>query len=207
MAPALPVISWEEVARRVTGRCLRSLRLASLLAVAAGGALAQSGRELEWAVKATFLYKFAPFVGWPADAFPSDTAPLRLCVGGTDPFGELLDRSVAGQRVAGRPVEVARLTDLQQVATCRILFAAGSDQMPVADMLRQASGSPVLTVTDAGTVPEGQARGIIHFEIQAGRVRFDIDEAAAAANRLEISSKLLAMALSVRPRPQPGETP
>jgi hypothetical protein len=206
MPPALRVTPWDDGVRRTLGRWARALRLAALLAVAAGAALAQSGRELEWAVKATFLYKFAPFVGWPPEAFASDAAPLRLCVGGDDPFGDLLDRSVAGQRVAGRSFEVARLTSLQQVGACRILFAAGSVALPVADLLQEANGSPVLTVTDAATAP-GEPRGIIHFEIQAGRVRFDIDQAAAAANHLEISSKLLALALSVRPGTPPEGTP
>jgi hypothetical protein len=59
-------------------------------------------------------------------------------------------------------------------------------------------GTSVLTVTDAARTPN--ARGIIHFVVQNDRVRFHIDERAAARNGLSISSKLLSLALSVRHR-------
>ena len=42
-------------------------------------------RSLEYSVKATFLYKFASFVEWPAGTFSSDAAPFYLCVVGADP--------------------------------------------------------------------------------------------------------------------------
>jgi hypothetical protein len=52
----------------------------------------------------------------------------------------------------------------------------------------------VLTVTDRGS---GAAGGMIQFVMQAGRVRFQIDEGAARANGLTISSKLLELAIAV----------
>jgi hypothetical protein len=54
----------------------------------------------------------------------------------------------------------------------------------------------VLTVTDGEWRPH---RGMVDFEISGGRVRFNIDQAAANAAGLTISSKLLDVALSVRP--------
>jgi YfiR/HmsC-like len=41
---------------------------------------------------------------------------------------------------------------------------------------------------------------MIHFTVAGGRVRFFIDEAAAAERGLSISSRLLALALGVRQR-------
>jgi len=49
--------------------------------------------SLETAVKATYLYKFAPFVTWP-----QRPGPFVICVVGRDPFGPVLDQAVAGQR-------------------------------------------------------------------------------------------------------------
>src|SRR4051812_42915204 len=52
----------------------------------------------EYAVKAAYLYKFAPFVQWPpASLAPGE--PLQLCVVGADPFGRLLDVAATGQMV------------------------------------------------------------------------------------------------------------
>ena len=57
--------------------------LLALLLVAFGPARAWSDGEdqsLELAIKATFLYKFAPFVEWPDTAFASPSSPLWLCM-------------------------------------------------------------------------------------------------------------------------------
>jgi hypothetical protein len=43
---------------------------------------------------------------------------------------------------------------------------------------------------------------MIHFQVAQSRVRFHIDDRAAAESKLDISSKLLALALSVRGRGQ-----
>jgi hypothetical protein len=52
---------------------------------------------------------------------------------------------------------------------------------------------PVLTVTDGQTQPG--ATGMINFILVQGHVRFEINRNAAVASRLEISSKLLTLAV------------
>src|SRR3546814_17794068 len=56
---------------------------------------------------------------------------------------------------------------------------------------------PILTVTDRS---KGVAGGMIEFVMQGGRVRFQIDERAARASGLRISSKLLGLAIAVEDR-------
>jgi hypothetical protein len=46
----------------------------------------------------------------------------------------------------------------------------------------------------------GSTHGIIHFVIRGNRVRFVIDDAAAAKNGMTISSKLMRLALAVHLR-------
>jgi hypothetical protein len=55
-------------------------------------------------------------------------------------------------------------------------------------------GRPVLTVAEDGSANEA----IIQFLLVDGRVRFKIDALAAANSNLVLSSKLLALATSVR---------
>jgi hypothetical protein len=152
---------------------------------------------LEMAVKATYLYKFAPFVEWPAAAFASPTAPLMLCVVGNDPFGEMLDRAAWGARDGDHPVAVRRLRVVAGASGCHIVYAAGSAAQPVGDILAALRGRPVLTVADAGAQ---SAPAIIQFVTADNRLRFDIDAAAAAESGLVISSKLLSLAVHVRSR-------
>lgn len=165
---------------------------------AAGGASAQP--RLDLAVKATFLYKLAPFVDWPPDVAPSSDNSFAICIVGDDPFGPTLDRAVAGQQIGGRPITVRRLAVATRNSGCRIAFIAGSRTQSVRDALKILRGSPVLTVTDE--TPNG---GVIDFVIDQGRVHFRIDDEAAADGGLAISSKLLSLAVAVNPRSGSGQ--
>jgi hypothetical protein len=160
-------------------------------------ALAQ-GRALEYAVKATYLYKFAPFVDWPADAFASPSSPFDLRIAGDDPFRDALDAAVSDQRIGERRIVVRRLALTDRPAGCHILFLGGANPHAAAAALSAVSGAPVLTITDGAQEPA--AKGVVNFVVQANRVRFEIDDLAAAAHRLTISSKLLNLALNVRSR-------
>ena len=153
---------------------------------------------LEAAVKATYLYKFAPFVEWPDPTTEFPGGAFSLCVVGDPLFGGLLERAVAGQDVSGRPIAVRRYATISGNPGCAMMFVTGSPAQPVGDVLALVRGQPVLTVTDGAHDPA--ARGIINFVIADNRVRFEIDEAAAAANQLAVSSKLLALAARVVPR-------
>jgi hypothetical protein len=174
--------------------------LAGLALVAGLTGAAPAGAQagpLESAVKATFLYKFAPFVEWPPRALGTSEQPMIFCVQGDDGFAATLERAVAGQRVAGRALSVRRLGRVGRESGCHVLYAAGSRAQSAADAVRSVAGAPVLSVTDEA---RGSAHGIIHFVLKDNRVRFEIDEVAAAQSGLLISSKLLSLATKVRTR-------
>ena len=173
--------------------------LTAALALGAGvGARAQDA-SLEYPVKATYLYKLAPFVEWwPAAAFASPTAPLDICVLGHDPFGPILDRAVAGQQIGERPLAVWRLEAAEAGAGCHVMYVAGSPAQSAAQALEAVRGAPVLTVTDAAQGPS--RKGVVHFVLQDNRVRFEIDDQAAAEQGLRVSYKQLSLASAVRRR-------
>ena len=167
--------------------------LCAVLSYAAAPPPAVAQTSLEIAVKATDLYKFAAFVDWPPSAFAGPTDPAVLCVAGDDPFGQVLDQAVRGQKIGGRPIVVMRLDHLERGAPCHILFAASSRRQSSAEALDRVRGQPVLTVTDEAGDPA--ARGMIDFVLKEGHVRFRIDPRAAERNGLTISSKLLSLAV------------
>lgn len=170
-----------------------ALLLALSAALVAGvHATAFAASSLEYAIKATYLLKLAPFVEWPGTV-PSD---FNICVIGRDPFGGLLQRAAAGQTIDGHPVQVQVLGMITGPSGCQVMYIAGSDSQSVAAALQQVRGQPVLTVTDSQNDPA--AKGIINFVIDEDRVRFEIDNAAASAGGLRISSKLLSIAVHVR---------
>lgn len=144
------------------------------------------------AVKGTFLYKFVPFVEWPASAFAGPDAPVVICIVGDDPFGPNIERAMAEQRLGARPVAVKKMTVAHVRSGCHVMYIAGSDAQSVGQALKVVHGEPVLTVTD-GSAP----KGVIDFAMAAGRVRFRIDEQSAVDNGLQIRAQLLSLAISV----------
>lgn len=157
---------------------------------------ARADEPLELAVKATYLYKLAPFVSWPPSAWPDPGAPLVICIQGKDPFGPLIDRAVTGQKIGGRQVVVRRLAKIDSASGCQIAYIGGSDVQPQAAALREIGRAPVLTVTDEERGPGDD--GDVRLVLLDGRVRFIIDNGQAQQQGLSISSKLLALALKVK---------
>jgi len=149
---------------------------------------------LEYAVKASYIYKFAPFVTWPPDVLAAGS-PFTICLAGDNDFGPMLEQIVRGQAIDGRTIMIKRLGSSAVLSPCQILFVGRASQ--AASLLHAAAGHPILTVTDHDRGPGG---GIIDFNLKNGRVRFTIDAAAARVSGLQISSKLLGLAMSVNGR-------
>lgn len=183
---------------RIVGSALVGALAASFIAPGPASARA----SLEYPVKAAYLSKFAPFAEWPAGAFGQPGSPFAVCVVGDDPFGSAIDNAVAGQFLGQRPIVVRRLARLERGSACHVAYVAGSRAQSVAESLAAVRGAGVLTVTDSSR--PGGVRGIVHFVIKDNRVRFHIDDQAAAQNGIAISSKLLSLALSVKSRREPG---
>lgn len=165
------------------------------LAAFAGTAAPAGAQPSETAVKAAFLTKFPAYVDWPSTLHMAPNAPITLCIVGNDPFGRTIDAAARGQEVDHHPLVVKRMTSAAGADGCQVAFVDGNSGRSTAEMLRALQGKPVLTVTDGRSGPE---RGIIHFVLDGGRVRFHIDQAAAENAGLGLSARLLAIALSVR---------
>jgi hypothetical protein len=167
---------------------------AVLLAMAAVGVHAQPS-SLERKLKAAFVSKFPQFVEWP----PAATgAPARIdvCVGLPDPFGPDIDDLVSGQTLGGRQMVARRVEAEPDLEGCRVLYLAVRPGGHPHPLLRRASLLPILTVSDdPHFLDDG---GIVRLRVVAGRVRFDINTAAARKVGLRISSQLLQLAVSVQ---------
>ena len=168
----------------------RALVLLCALAVPAAGRADVS----DTAVKAAFIPKFARYVTWPASAPAHNGAQIVICIIGDDPFGSALTQAAAGQSVDGKPFVVKHLTSAAAASDCAIAFVDGAH---TGELLGALGRQPILTITDSR---DGPQRGIIHFAIVDGRVRFFIDNAEAHARGLTISSRLLALAIGVNQR-------
>jgi hypothetical protein len=146
----------------------------------------------EYQVKAAFLFNFAKFVEWPAQAFKSADEPIGICVLGPNPFGSSLDKAVEGKVVGARKFVVREVRDAQQAGECHIVFASASGWARSRAVLGDIKKCCVLTVGETGEFIAGG--GMINLRLEDARVRVEINPDAAERARLRISSKLLSLA-------------
>jgi len=150
----------------------------------------------EYVVKAGFLFNFAKYVEWPADAFENADTPITIGIVGTDPFGEGLEKTLKNKTARNRSFAVQRFRESSAIQRCHILFVPRSEKEHLQEILKQIEAWPVLTVGE----DEGFSRagGTTNILIEKEKPRIEVNPDAAEKAKLTIDSKLLKVATIVR---------
>jgi hypothetical protein len=161
---------------------MRRAFLSAIVLALLSAQASSAGDDLEYQVKAAFLFNFLKFVEWPGGA---SEAPWVIGILGTDPFGPILDNTVRSKIVNGRPVQVRRYAHLSDVKDCNVLFIGRGEFERLGTPVRPG----LLTVGEApGFLKSG---GIINFYLEDNHVRFEIQPSAAHSSGLRVSAQLL----------------
>lgn len=162
------------------------------LPASASSAHAETG---EYQVKAAMVYNMIRFMDWPEDALPAATPQLTVCVAGTGPLGAGVG-SLQGKQVKGKAIALRQLDPAVGAAGCQVLVMSSLDKQAASRLLEKSRSSAVLTIADsAGFARSG---GVVGFILQDGRVRFEVNLAAAQRHRIRISAQLLKLAQIVQ---------
>jgi len=143
----------------------------------------------EYSLKAAYLYNFIKFITWPEPA--ASDAELRICIMGVDPFGAELSflQNKTWQKRAIK-LQQAKASELH---ACHVVFISRSERANLKEIIDATRAEPVLTVSDIDGFAD--AWGMIGFVTDASDLRLEINLSAAQAVGLEISSKLLEVAM------------
>jgi hypothetical protein len=180
------------------GRRAVAAAAAALVALLHGAPAAASDPLPDQTVKVAFIYNFAKFVQWPADAFATAQSPLVLCTASRGP-GAAAFAAIEGKSVQGRDLKVRREVRPEELRGCHILFLPGADPRGGVEYVRAAATLPVLTVGEApGFAADG---GMIGFVLRDDRLQFEINQEVATRAGLRVSAQLMRLAMVV------GETP
>lgn len=145
--------------------------------------------NVEYKVKAGYLYNFTKFITWPEDRYET----FNLCIVGEDPFGTLID-PIEQRTAFGRPIKLFRTNSLNKKQHCHILFLNGSikDKLLIKGMLVIDDTHTSLTVGESeGFAAQG---GMISFVNRLGKIKLQINLKALQQSGLKISAKLLEVA-------------
>jgi len=178
---------------------LRALLLSLALAAGAASADAQAPVISESQIKAAFLYNFTKFVEWPGEVFPSKSHPIAIGILGENPLVAELQAIVENRKVNGRTIVVTNVLTAADIVSTQLLFVGTEEDARFADLKSVAQDNAVLTVGESPSF--AAAGGAIFFVQHNGKLRFQINMAAAERARLKISAELQKLATAV------GRTP
>lgn len=160
--------------------------LSGLLIVASGLSVAQ---EREDRLKAEFVERFTHFVTWPEKA-PEGAWVIGVL--GPSPMTRELERAFAERRLEERNIIVRRVSRVEDIEQCHVLYIPSSAAARVDSILEHTAHLPVLTISDREGLAE---RGVlVNFFRDGEYLRFEVNRSAVAASGLKLSSSLLRMA-------------
>lgn len=148
--------------------------------------------SLEYQIKASSIYNFLYFIGWPEQAFARSEA-LNICIVGRDQFGSAAD-VLEGEVISGRRINVEKIESYERsrVETCHVAFFSRSvPRQQLREALADLRDQNVLTIGEhRDFITQG---GIINFIVQDDRLQFEISRQALREARLTASEQLLSL--------------
>jgi len=190
---------------RRAGTGCRSWRRRLVLLLAVGVALlagvpaarAESGAPRDYQVKAAFLINFPRYVNWPASTFAESNSPVTVAIFGDDNMaGEFANMIEGGRMVDGHPLQLKRISKVEEIPGCQILYVADSERSRMPDILERIKGAGILTVGESEDFLE--QGGIIQLVNRDRKIRIQVNLNAASQAQLRISSRLLVVADAVK---------
>jgi YfiR/HmsC-like len=151
--------------------------------------------NLEYKIKAGYLYNFTKFITWPV----INGATFNLCLLGDDPFASDID-AIEKKSAFEHPIEVLRLRETDFLSgssmktDCHILYVSASIDPTIVFAKIQASPdkAKILVVGEGENfAPKG---GMIGFVNRNGKIKLQINLHSVKQTGLKISAKLLEIA-------------
>jgi hypothetical protein len=181
----------------------------------------KSPEQMEYEVKAAFIYNFMKFIQWPGEkeikAGKNDNAePIKIAILGNNPFNAafqyMLDKNIQGRPIQLMPVEsfenfrgsypsmqaalaAYKQSYMSRLRQCHLLFICDSERSALPELLAMTAGHVLVTVSDAADF--AAEKGMIGFVKENNKVRFEVNLDAAQAENIKISSQLLGLAKRV----------
>jgi hypothetical protein len=159
---------------------------------------ALAAASAEYQVKTAYLYNFAKFIQWPADAFADSSSPIVIGILGEDPFGSSLDQVISQRQAQGRSLRIERYQSLADIKHCHLLFVSRSEAKRQSELLRAIADSGLATVGESAdfTHDGGQIR---FFFTSDQTIKIEVNPQAAKRAGIFISSRIMKIARIYQP--------
>lgn len=157
--------------------------------------LCADDENLEFKIKAGYLYNFTKFITWPK----INSATFNLCIIGADPFGADID-PIEKKSAFSLPIKILRLDEADFLsapnvkAVCHIFYVSATDNLKI--IFEKIQAYPykhkILVVGESEAfAAEG---GMIGFVKRDSQIKLQINLQSVQQTDLKISAKLLEIA-------------
>lgn len=151
-----------------------------------------SSSQSNFKVYSGFIYHFTKYTQWPASMQSGD---FVIGVIGSEGMNKEMSSLAAQKKVGSRAIKVKSFATASEVERCHILFLPKEKSSDLSAVAAKAKSNNSLLVTESdGAAKNGS---IINFIEANGKVRFELNLAAAKAHELKISSDLQRLAILV----------
>ena len=137
------------------------------------------------ALKAAFLYNFAKFAEWPADALAPGQR-LSLCVVGDNAVADALEQTIKGRDVDNHELTVEVIKADGPIRSCHLLYVSGLDRKQAGQLLDSLKNTSIFTVSDGDQFAE--MGGVAQLILENDRMRFAVNVGAARRARTSRSA-------------------
>lgn len=142
-------------------------------------------------LRAAFLFNFARYTEWPAPALPAK-APLTICTDDAAVFAAL-EAAVTDKAINNHPLLARKLSNMAEAKGCQIAYLRRLTSAEATRLSPGFANARVFTVVDSEEVM--RAGAVAHFFIEDRRLRFAIHLPHATSAGLQLSSRLLSLAV------------
>lgn len=151
----------------------------------------------EYQLKAVFLYNLSKFTKWQSEITSSEDAFI-IGIYGTDPFGNILDTTVAKETRGNQPIKINRYTTIEELkdSQCNILFISNATPQKLKTIQDALPDRSVLTVSDVPGFAE--YGGMVNLLNTGEKIIIEINHGSAVQSGIKISSKLLRLARIIK---------
>jgi len=148
-------------------------------------------------VKAGVLFNFLEYRKFPKGTLESDKAPITILIVGKNRFGSGLQKLLGKKKIGARAIKVHRVEEIpKEPIKAQLVFTSGLGPKGEKRLIEDLANRPVLLVGESDGFAERGAS--INLRVEAGKVRFDINEACQKSTRIQLKAELLKLARIVK---------
>lgn len=178
------------------GKLVSAALFACVLLIAGNIRVNAQEPSLDYQVKAAMVYKFLGYGTWPDNRFKDAQSPYQIWVIGSDDIKNELMAIVEQRVIDGRSIEIHAAKSINQIGDAHLVFVSRKMEASLPVLLPLARKNSFLIVTEN---ENGLVHGsTINLRQVDNRIRFDISLSSAKENGISLSSRLLAIAISVK---------